>query len=302
MTDQLRPIFDSDLLVTRRRRALARAVPGADFLIAKAADDLVERLATVGRSFPQAAALFGVTAAAREAVLVTGKAGKVSRVEADPAFLGEEPGVVAAPGHVPLQPSSIDLAVSLLSLQDENDVPGMLIQIRRALRPDGLFLGAMVGGNSLFELRDSLLAAEAEVLGGVSPRISPFADVRDAGSLLQRAGFALPVTDVESLTVRYDTAFGLMADLKAMGAANVLLARSRRPTPRRLFLRAAEIYRQRHSDPDGRVRATFSLIWLSGWAPDPSQPKALKPGSGKMSLADALADPSPMTQPGRERS
>lgn len=288
MTDNPQQIVDTDLRITRKRRAVARAVPGADFLMARAAEDLGERLATVGRRFSRAAALFSVTRHAREVVRASGKAEEVVRIEADAAFLGDEPGVVAEPGRVPLEPGSVDLAVSLLSLQDENDVPGMLIQIRRALRPDGLFLGAMAGAGTLAELRESLLAAEAELTGGASPRVLPFADVRDAGALLQRAGFALPVTDVETVTVRYKTMFDLMADLRAMGATNVLVGRSRRPATRELFARAAKIYAERFSDSDGRIRATFSFIWLSGWTPDASQQKPLKPGSAEISLTRIL--------------
>ena len=223
MTENPQQIIDTDLLIARKRRAVGRAVAGADFLMQRAADDLAERLATVGRRFTRAAALFCVTPAARDVVLASGKADEAVRVEADAAFLGGEAGIVATPGHVPLDPASIDLAVSLLSLQDENDIPGMLIQIRRALKPDGLFLGAMAGAGTLAELRESLLAAEAELSGGASPRVLPFADVREVGALLQRAGFALPVTDVETVTVRYATMFDLMADLRAMGAANPLL-------------------------------------------------------------------------------
>ncbi|MCC2687428.1 MAG: hypothetical protein K0S21_231 [Rhizobiaceae bacterium] len=286
----MQPIFDSELLAWRRRRALARAAPGADFLMARAADELGERLAAVQRIFAKAAALFCVTPAARDAVLASGKAQHVLRVEADAAFLGDDEGVVGMPGHIPLDPQSVDLAVSLLSLHDENDVLGMLIQIRRALRPDGLFLGTMLGGGTLGELRESLLAAEMELLGGASPRVSPFADVRDGGALLQRAGFALPVADVDTLTVRYASPWQLLADLRAMGAANALLARLRRPATRGFFARADEIYRQRFSDPDGRVRATFSFVWLSGWAPDSSQPKPLKPGSANVSLAKILGE------------
>ena len=284
----MQPIIDTDLLIERKRRALARAVPGADFLMARAVDDLAERLGAVERHFEKAATLFCITSAARDAILASGKAADAVRIEADAVFLDPGPGIVAAPGHVPLGPESIDLAVSLLSLQDENDIPGMLIQIRRALKPDGLFLGVMAGSGTLAELRESLLAAEAEIFGGASPRIIPFADVREAGALLQRAGFALPVADVETVTVRYATMFGLMADLRAMGAANPLLARSRRPLTRKFFARAAEIYAERFSDPDGRIRATFSLVWLSGWAPDASQQKPLKPGSAKVSLARFL--------------
>ena len=181
------------------------------------------------------------TPAAKLAVLGSGKVAEAVRVEADAAFLGDEPGVVAAAGHVALEPESIDLAVSLLSLQDENDIPGMLIQIRRALRPDGLFLGVMAGAGTLAELRESLLAAETELTGGASPRVMPFADVRDAGALLQRAGFALPVADVETVTVRYASMFGLMADLRAMGATNALLERSRRPATRAVCARGRNL-------------------------------------------------------------
>lgn len=293
MTENPQQIIDAGLVVARKRRALGLAVAGADFLMQRAADDLAERLATVGRRFSRAAALFGVTPAARDVVLASGKVEEVVRVEADAAFLGGEVGIVGAPGHVPLDPGSIDLAVSLLSLQDENDIPGMLIQIRRALKPDGLFLGAMAGAGTLAELRESLLAAEAELTGGASPRVLPFADVREAGALLQRAGFALPVTDVETVTVRYATMFDLMADLRAMGATNVLSGRSRRPTTRKFFSRAAAIYVERFSDPDGRIRATFSFIWMSGWTPDASQQKPLKPGSAEVSLAKVLGGSKP---------
>ena len=278
MTEEPQRIIDTDLLIGRKRRAVSRAVAGADFLMQRAADDLAERLATVGRRFARAAALFCVTPAARKIVLASGKVDEAVRIEADATFLGDETGIVATPGHIPLGPASIDLAVSLLSLQDENDIPGMLIQTRRALRPDGLFLGAMAGAGTLAELRESLLAAEAELYGGASPRVLPFADVREAGALLQRAGFALPVTDVETVTVRYATMFDLMADLRAMGATNVLSGRLRKPATREFFARAAQIYAERFADPDGRVRATFSFIWMSGWAPDASQRKPLEAG------------------------
>lgn len=293
MTENPQQIIDTDLLIERKRRAVGRAIAGADFLMERAAEDLAERLATVGRRFARAATLFCVTPAARDVVLASGKAEEATRVEADAVFLGKETGIVAAPGHVPLDPGSIDLAVSLLSLQDENDIPGMLIQIRRALKPDGLFLGAMAGAGTLAELRESLLTAEAELSGGASPRVLPFADVREVGALLQRAGFALPVTDVETVTVRYATMFDLMADLRAMGAANPLFGRSHRPATRKFFARAAQIYAERFSDPDGRIRATFSLIWMSGWVPDASQQKPLKPGSAEISLAKVLGGDRP---------
>jgi SAM-dependent methyltransferase len=293
LTQEPQQIIDTDLLIARKRRAVRNSVAGADFLMARAAEDLAERLATVGRRFQRAAALFCVTSAARDVVLASAKVDNAVRVEADAAFLGREEGIVATSGHVPLEPASIDLAVSLLSLQDENDIPGMLIQIRRALKPDGLFLGAMAGAGTLAELRESLLAAEAELAGGASPRVLPFTDVREVGALLQRAGFALPVADVETVTVRYSTMFELMTDLRAMGATNPLSGRSRRPATREFFARAAEIYAERFSDPDGRIRATFSFIWMSGWAPDASQQKPLKPGSAEVSLARILGDGKP---------
>jgi SAM-dependent methyltransferase len=189
---------------------------------------------------------------------------------------------------LPLEPESLDLALSALALQFVNDLPGVLAQIRRALKPDGLLLAAMVGGDTLTELRQSFAAAEAECEGGVSPRVAPFADLRDVGGLLQRAGLALPVTDIDRVVVRYDSAFALMADLRRMGATNILVERRRIPTRRGTMLRMAQIYAERFADPDGRIRATFDVIWLSGWAPHDSQPKPLRPGSAKASLEAAV--------------
>lgn len=287
----MQPIFDTPLLLQRKRRALEHPVSGADFLMRRVAGDFADRLDAVERKFAKAAALFCQTSAAFDAIGASGKAGDIVRVEADAMFLGQEPGMVAPPETVPFAPESLDLVVSLLSLQAVNDVPGMLAQIRRALRPDGLFLGAFAGAGTLAELRESLLAAETELYGGVSPRVAPFPDVRDAGGLLQRAGFSLPVADVEPVVVRYDTLYSLMADLRAMGETSSLIDRPRRPVSKRLFARAAEIYAERFTDPDGRIRASFSLVWMSGWAPDPSQQKPLKPGSAKVSLAKILENP-----------
>ena len=176
----------------------------------------------------------------------------------------------------------------LLTLQDENDIPGLLVQIRRALKPDGLFLGVMAGAGTLAELRECLLLAETELKGGAGPRILPFADVRDVGALLQRAGFALPVADVETLTVRYASPFGLIRDLRAMGATSALADRPRRPLGRAVLARMAELYAERFGEADGRVRATFSLVWMSGWAPHEAQQKPARRGSATHSLADAL--------------
>ena len=184
--------------------------------------------------------------------------------------------------------ASLDLVVSALALQFVNDLPGVLVQVRRALKPDGLFLAALIGGDTLTELRQSFAAAESEIEGGVSPRVAPFADLRDLGALLQRAGFALPVTDIERVTVRYDSAFALMRDLRRMGATNALLDRRRTPLKRATLMRMAEIYAQRFADSDGRLRATFEIVWLSGWAPHPDQQQPLKPGSAQARLADAL--------------
>lgn len=281
-------LFDTSLWLNRKRRALRLDVAGADFLMRHAADDLALRLSAVERRFGLAAALFCQTPAATAAIADSGKAQSVVRVECDRCFSGEAETIIAPFETLPLAPESIDLAISLMSLQTMNDIPGMLVQIRRALKPDGLFLGAMAGAGTLTELRESLLAAETELYGGISPRVSPFVDVRDAGALLQRAGFALPVADTETMTVRYDHMFALMADLRAMGETSVLADRSRRPATRALFGRAAEIYAERFSDPDGRIRASFPVVWLSGWAPDALQQKPLKPGSAKMSLAEAL--------------
>jgi len=270
-------LFDLALAAQRRQRADIEAAPDADFLIRRNAEDLADRLGAVERRFGQAAAIMGAARHARDALLASGKAEQVALVA--PAGATEA---------LALEPASLDLAVSLNALDTANDVPGLLVQMRRALRPDGLLLAAFAGNGTLAELRESLLLAETELSGGASPRIHPFADVREAGALLQRTGFALPVADIEQAVVRYDDMFGLMRDLRAMGATNVLEQRSRRPATRALFLRAAEIYAERFADADGRIRATFTTIWLSGWVPHASQQKPARRGSATASLADAL--------------
>lgn len=282
-------LFDETLIARNRARALARNAPGSDFLLDLTARELADRLSMVERRFEDAVELFGGTGLAAKAALATGKVDHIKRVETDAAF-GEQgdPVTVTPFESVPLQPESANLILSPLSLHLTNDTPGMLIQMRRALKPDGLLLAAIPAAGTLAELREVLLAAETELYGGASPRVIPFADIRDIGALLQRAGFALPVIDEESFTVRYDHIFALMRDLKAMGMANPLNGRSRRPVSRRFFLKAAELYAERFADPDGRIRATFSIVFVSGWAPHESQQKPLKPGSAKMRLADAL--------------
>lgn len=286
MTDQ--SLFDQAFLSLQRRRAHARATEGADFLLRHVAEDLAERLATVSRRFPVAVELHGHTGIVGERLMAGGSIDRLIRVETDAGLIGVSDGKVASLETVPLEPETADLIVSPLALHLTQDTPGVLIQINRALKPDGLFLGAMPGAGTLGELRESLIAAESELSGGAAPRVIPFPDIRDAGALMQRAGFALPVTDVDTLTVRYSDMFGLMRDLRAMGMANPLSGRSRRPASRALFLRAAELYAERFSDPDGRIRATFRIIHMSGWRPHESQQKPARRGSATVSLADVL--------------
>ena len=286
-------VFDPDLVALNRARAAGIADPGAGFLLDIAAQELADRVSAVERHFDDAVELHGMTGAAAAEIMATGKVGRMRRLETTGLFSGGAGKFSVAPLEtLPLEPQSINLAVSPLSAHLTNDTPGLFIQIRRALKPDGLFLAAIPGAGTLNELRESLLSAEEELTGGVSPRVIPFADVRDIGALLQRAGFALPVADVETYTVRYDSIFPLMRDLRNMGMANPLAGRSKKPPSRRLFLRAGEIYAERFSDPDGRIRATFSVVYVSGWAPHESQQKPLRPGSAKISLATVLKDKS----------
>jgi SAM-dependent methyltransferase len=267
-------LFDRALLHARRKRAL-RDAP-ATFLLDRVAEDAAERLHAVLREFKTAADIGTEGDQLRNAL--AGRVDQLTRVALPD--LETEP--------LPLSPESLDLAVSALALQFVNDLPGVLAQIRRALKPDGLLLAAMIGGDTLTELRQSFAAAEAECEGGASPRVAPFADLREIGALLQRTGFALPVTDVDRVVVRYDSAFALMQDLRSMGATNVLVERRRTPTRRATLLRMAQMYGERFADADGRIRATFDIIWLSGWAPHASQQQPLKPGSAKASLAEAV--------------
>jgi SAM-dependent methyltransferase len=267
-------LFDRALLRVRQTRAL-RGEP-ATFLLDRVAEDIEERLHAVLREFTDAADIWSPGEILRKPLRDRFKS--VTRISLDAT--GRE--------VLPLAPESLDLAVSALAFQFVNDLPGVLSQVRRALRPDGLLLAAMLGGDTLTELRQSFAAAEAECEGGVSPRVAPFADLRDVGALLQRAGFALPVTDVDRVVVRYDSAFALMQDLRRMGATNILVERRRAPTRRATMLRMAQVYAERFADSDGRIRATFDVIWLSGWAPHPSQQKPLQPGSAKVSLAEAV--------------
>ena len=265
-------LFDRALLRARQERA-RRGAP-VTFLLDRVADDMEERLQAVMRNFSDAAEIWTPGELLRKPL--ADRFQPIARIDVDRSEI------------LPLQPESLDLIVSALSFQFVNDLPGVLAQIRRALKPDGLLLAAMIGGDTLTELRQSFAAAETECEGGVSPRVAPFADLRDVGSLLQRAGLALPVTDVDRIVVRYDSAFALMADLRRMGASNILVERRRTPTRRATMLRMAQVYGERFADADGRIRATFDIVWLSGWAPHESQQKPLRPGSARASLEEAV--------------
>ncbi len=265
-------LFDRALLRARVERA--RRVGPATFLLDRVREDFEERLQAVMRKFADVADIWTPGELLQEPL--ADRFQSITRIDPDQSEA------------LPLQPQSLDLAVSALAFQFVNDLPGVLAQIRRALKPDGLLLAATIGGDTLTELRQSFAAAEAECEGGVSPRVAPFADLRDVGALLQRAGLALPVTDVDRVVVRYDSAFSLMQDLRRMGATNVMIERRRTPTRRATMLRMAQIYGERFADPDGRIRATFDVIWLSGWAPHESQQQPLQPGSATTSLEAAV--------------
>ncbi len=283
-------LFDRDL----HRRRLDRAAPAfADFLKRRAAEDAVQRLEAIMRTFPLAVDLGARTGAFAQALAASEareKIGLLIETDLSAAMLGRSGVRVAADEErLPFAGHSLDLIVSTLALHWTNDLVGALAQARMALKPDGLFIGSFFGGATLTELRQSLLDAEAELSGGASLRVSPFADAPDAASLLQRAGFALPVADVDRVTVRYGHPVELLRDLRAMGETNVLTERSRTPLTRKVLDRALEIYAERFTEADGRVRSTFEIVTVTGWSPHESQQKPLARGSGQIKLADALA-------------
>ncbi|MGH6899685.1 MAG: methyltransferase domain-containing protein [Geminicoccaceae bacterium] len=291
-SDMQSTVFDRATLRTRRSRA-ARRLGEVDFLIRTAADRLLERLGDVRRDFPLALGLGCHTGQMATVLRGSPQIGRL--VQADLAYemVRRSTGLrlVADEEALPFGPGSLDLVIACFSLHWVNDLPGTLAQIRYALKPDRLFLAAMPGGTTLAELRESLMRAELELDGGAAPRVSPFVDVRDAGMLLQRAGFALPVVDVDTITVTYDHPLRLMQELRAMGEANALAERGRAPLKRATLLRACEIYRERFGDGENRIPATFQILMLSGWTPDPSQPQPIRRGSGRVNLAQALGVP-----------
>ncbi len=283
-----------DMKLRRRRRARAtKNYQASAFLSEAVAAELIERLQAVNRVFPTAI-WHGAPAAAGSWITTDSVP-----AFAGPAFAGRA-GVVFSEEQLPFAPASLDLYASLLTLHAVNDLPGAITQIKRCLRPDGLFLAALFGGQTLHELKSSLAQAEIKIDGGLSPRVFPFADIRDAGALLQRAGFALPVADTDKITVHYDHPLKLLADLQGMGETNIMYQRRKLFLKRRVLMRAMEIYIKEFTGSDGRVRATFEIIYLAGWAPHESQQKPLKPGSGKTPLADALKSPPSSASGGRK--
>ncbi len=260
-----RPLTDRAALLRNRRRAWHDP---ALFLHEIAGDEVKDRLSMVNRTF-------------RDPAVISGFGSFWSRIISDAPHLDDSE-------VLDLPQSAHDLVVHAMSLHWADDPVGQLIQARRALRPDGLFLAVLPGGRSLHELRSTLAQAESDITGGLSPRVAPMADIRDLGALLQRAGFALPVADNLPLTVSYASPRHLMRDLRAMGEANALADRARRPLRRDVLERACTLYHDAFGTGDGGVRATFELVVLTGWAPDESQQKPLRPGSATMRLADAL--------------
>lgn len=292
MTSQSPPIVFNIPRHTRLRSRAAARWAEYDFLKTRVSSQMAERLADTSHDFASGLDVGCHTGALSRAVLETGKVAAMEGVDLSPAMamaaraLGLRASVWDG-ATLPFEEGQFDLVASALSLHWVNDLPGVLIQMRRILKPDGLFLGAYFGAGTLAELRECLMRAETELTGGAAPRVSPLPGLQDSAGLLQRAGFALPVADVDTLTVRYDTLFHLIEDLRGMGE-QAAFAAGGRPLSRRILARAAEIYATEFADPDGRIRASFVITWLSGWAPAPGQPKPKRPGSANASLAAAV--------------
>lgn len=267
-------VFDRNLVIRRR----LRVQEDEHFLAARCAEDAAERLLDINRNFEHAL-LIGPQSFCDDLLAVLPE-DKLQAVTLAPQDLDEE--------VLPYAAQSFDVILCGLRLHSVNDLPGALVQMRAALRPDGVLIAAMFGGQTLTELRSVLYEAEDLTYGGITPRIAPMADFQQLASLLQRTGFALPVVDTDRVTVRYSAPLRLLSDLKNMGESNALTARSRKPVSKRFLTKIAQVYAEHHAGPDGKVPATFEILWLTGWAPHESQQKPLKPGSAKMRLADAL--------------
>jgi SAM-dependent methyltransferase len=297
MPAQLSPVnvFDRNLLRLRRDRAAENAAD-FDFLLADVADRLMDRLSLVRKEFPRVLDLGGHHGLLAGMLRVRPGTEDVFSCDMSPAMARaasrHAPAAVADEECLPFRQDSLDAVVSNLSLHWVNDLPGALLQVRQALRPDGLFLAALLGGETLHELRACLMEAELAVAGGASPRVSPFIDMRDMGALMQRAGFALPVVDSDIIHVEYGHPLRLMRDLRGMAAANAVHGRLKRPTRRAVVMEAARLYAEKFGTGKGdAVRATFQVIYAIGWKPHDSQQKPLRPGSATARLADALKAP-----------
>lgn len=291
MNSEITQPIDRRVLQQRRQRFAATA-GDYDFLLQRVAEDIAERLQIVQRDFPNAINVGAHHGLVSRAIRSLDNIGMVIDVEGTQELLQrcDGPSVIGDEEALPFSDGQLDLAVSGLALQFVNDLPGTLVQIRRALKPDGLFLAGLMGGETLKELRHAWLIAEEEISGGASPRVLPFVDVRQLGGLAQRAGFALPVADSDVVEVTYSTPLALMHDLRAMGASNVLTGRRRVPVTKRLLQRVCEVYADLFALSDGRVPATFEILMLTAWVPDESQPKPLKPGSAQISLTKVLGE------------
>jgi NADH dehydrogenase [ubiquinone] 1 alpha subcomplex assembly factor 5 len=292
MSDSMQ-VFDRKLVQRRRDRATT-TLAGADFLLREGAERLADRLLDIARTFPTVLDLGCHTGQMATRLKGHPKIGALFQADFSPAMASSarknnaRPTICADEELLPIAAGGLDLVTSNLSLHWVNDLPGAFAQIRQALKPDGLFLASLFGGDTLRELRIALMEADGETAAGVAPRVSPFTDVRDAGNLLTRAGFALPVVDADNVVVTYEDLFKLMGDLRAMGETNTVLERPKTPARRDTFLRAADIYAKRFADKRGRLMATFQVITLTAWAPHASQQKPLRPGSATARLADAL--------------
>lgn len=287
------PLFDRRL----QRRWLTRnaaTIGGGDFLRAHIASDLADRLAVVARPFTHGLVIGAGAQRVREIFLGSGRIARMLAAEpiAPLASSSDRGGAVVADSEaLPFAPESFDLVVSMLDLGLVNDLPGALVQLRRILKPDGLLLAALIGGESFSAIARAFALAESEITGGASPRVAPMVDVRDLGSLLQRAGFALPVTDVDRLGLTYASPLAALGELRQLGLANSLTARSRRPLSRAVLIGAMQAYQSEASTADGRVALTLDILTATAWAPHPDQQKPLRPGSARMRLAEALGVP-----------